>query len=123
MFTRRTIDTKFPPIPVVPVAGIGVGGKGKFRKKKRGGQRGKEDCTISAGKRRALVHFLLAVEPGVASGTLAHVAAPVVLFLTFPLVEAGRVGTGQQAVLTVGTLEALGTGAHVAALQILEKWK
>lgn len=123
MFTWRTIDTKFPPIPVVPVAGIGVGGgKGKF-KKGGGGQRGKEDCTISAGKRRALVHFLLAVEPGVASGTLAHVAAPVVLFLTFPLVEAGRVGTGQQAVLTVGTLKALGTGAHVAALQILEKWK
>lgn len=74
--------------------------------------------SISAGKRRALVHFLLAVEPGVASGTLAHVAAPVVLLLTFPLVEAGRVSTGQQAVLTVGTLEALGTGAHVAALQI-----
>lgn len=123
MFTWRTIDTKFPPIPVVPVAGIGVGGgKGKF-KKGGGGQRGKEDCTISAGKRRALVHFLLAVEPGVASGTLAHVAAPVVLFLTFPLVEAGRVGTGQQAVLTVGTLKALRTGAHVAALQILEKWK
>lgn len=99
------------------------GGKGKFRKKRGGGQRGKEDCTISAGKRRALVHFLLAVEPGVASGTLAHVAVPVVLFLTFPLVEAGRVGTGQQAVLTVGTLKALGTGAHVATLQILEKWK
>lgn len=122
MFTWRTIDTKFPPIPVVPVAGIGVGGEREVQKK-RGGQRGKEDCTISAGKRRALVHFLLAVEPGVASGTLAHVAAPVVLFLTFPLVEAGRVGTGQQAVLTVGTLKALGTGAHVATLQILEKWK
>lgn len=123
MFTWRTIDTKFPPIPVVPVAGIGVGGEREVQKKKGGGQRGKEDCTISAGKRRALVHFLLAVEPGVASGTLAHVAAPVVLFLTFPLVEAGRVGTGQQAVLTVGTLKALGTGAHVATLQILEKWK
>lgn len=123
MFTWRTIDTKFPPIPVVPVAGIGVGGEREVQKKRGGGQRGKEDCTISAGKRRALVHFLLAVEPGVASGTLAHVAAPVVLFLTFPLVEAGRVGTGQQAVLTVGTLKALGTGAHVATLQILEKWK
>lgn len=123
MFTWRTIDTKFPPIPVVPVAGIGVGGGKGSSEKKGGGQRGKEDCTISAGKRRALVHFLLAVEPGVASGTLAHVAAPVVLFLTFPLVEAGRVGTGQQAVLTVGTLKALGTGAHVAPLQILEKWK
>lgn len=123
MFTWRTIDTKFPPIPVVPVAGIGVGGGKGSSKKGGGGQRGKEDCTISAGKRRALVHFLLAVEPGVASGTLAHVAAPVVLFLTFPLVEAGRVGTGQQAVLTVGTLKALRTGAHVAALQILEKWK
>lgn len=123
MFTWRTIDTKFPPIPVVPVAGIGVGGEREVQKKRGGGQRGKEDCTISAGKRRALVHFLLAVEPGVASGTLAHVAAPVVLFLTFPLVEAGRVGTGQQAVLTVGTLKALGTGAHVAPLQILEKWK
>lgn len=123
MFTWRTIDTKFPPIPVVPVAGIGVGGGKGSSEKGGGGQRGKEDCTISAGKRRALVHFLLAVEPGVASGTLAHVAAPVVLFLTFPLVEAGRVGTGQQAVLTVGTLKALGTGAHVAALQILEKWK
>lgn len=123
MFTWRTIDTKFPPIPVVPVAGIGVGGEREVQKKGGGGQRGKEDCTISAGKRRALVHFLLAVEPGVASGTLAHVAAPVVLFLTFPLVEAGRVGTGQQAVLTVGTLKALGTGAHVATLQILDKWK
>lgn len=100
-----------------------MGGEGEVQKKKGGWQRGKEDRTISAGKRRALVHFLLAVEPGVASGTLAHVAAPVVLLLTFPLVEAGRVSTGQQAVLTVGTLEALGTGAHVAALQILGKRK
>lgn len=88
-----------------------------------GWQRGKEDRTISAGKRRALVHFLLAVEPGEASGTFAHVAVPVVLLLALAAVEAGRVGTRQQVVLAVGTVKALGTGAHVAALQILGKRK
>lgn len=81
-----------------------------------GGQRGEEDCTISAGKRRALVHSLLAVESGVAAGTLALIAAAIVLLPAFATVETGGVGTGQQAVLTVGALETLGTRAHVATL-------
>lgn len=86
-----------------------------------GGQKGEEDCTISAGKRRALVHSLLAVESGVAAGTLAHVAAAIVLLPAFATVETGGVGAGQQAVLAVGALETLETLACVAALQILGK--
>lgn len=85
----------------------------------KGGQRGEEDCTISAGKRRALVHSLLAVESGVAAGTLAHVAAAIVLLPALATVETGGVGARQQAVLAVGALETLGTGAHVATFQIL----
>lgn len=82
-------------------------------------QRGEEDCTISTGKRRALVHSLLAVESGVAAGTLAHVAAAIVLLPALATVETGGVGACQQAVLTVGTLETLGTSARVATFQIL----
>lgn len=74
--------------------------------------------TISAGKRRALVHSLLTVESGVAAGTLAHVAAAIVLLPAFATVEAWGIGARQQAVLTVGTLKTLGTCAHVAALKI-----
>ncbi len=122
MFIWRTIDTKFPPIPVVPHCFQlqefegGRKSEGKFRKGGREGQRGEEDCTISAGKRRALVHSLLAVESGVAAGTLAHIAAAIVLLPAFAAVETGGVCTRQQAVLTVGALETLGTRAHVATL-------
>lgn len=91
----------------------GRGGRG-------GGQRGEEDCTISAGKRRALVHSLLAVESGVAAGTLAHVAAAIVLLPALAAVETGGVGARQQAVLTVGALELFGARALVAGLQILK---
>lgn len=126
MFIWRTIDTKFPVIPVVPLCFQlqefegGRKSEGKFRK---GGQRGEEDFTISAGKRRALVHSLLAVESGVAARTLAHVAAAIVLLPAFATVETGGVSARQQAVLTVGALEALGTCAHVATFQILGKRK
>lgn len=129
MFIWRTIDTKFPPIPVVPHCFQlqefegGRKSEGKFRKERGGGQRQEEDCTISAGKRRALVHSLLAVESGVAVGTLAHVAAAIVLLPALATVEAGGVRARQQAVLTVGALETWGTRAHVAILQILRKWK
>lgn len=82
-------------------------------------QKGEEDCTISAGKRRALVHSLLAVESGVAAGTLAHVAAAIVLLPALAAVEAGGVGASQQAVLAVGALETLDARAHVAIFQIL----
>lgn len=122
VFIWRTIDTKFPPIPVVPHCFQlqefegGRRSEGKFR---IGGQRGEEDRTISTGKRRALVHSLLTVESSVASGTLAHVAAAIVLLPAFSTVEAGWVGTGQQAVLTVGSLETLLACTHVAVLQIL----
>lgn len=123
MFIRRTIDTEFPPIPVVPrcfqsqefergeVQERGVGG----------GQRGEEGRTISTGKRRALVHSLFTVEPCVAAGTRAHVAAAIVLFPALASMETGRVCTGQQAVFTVGALETLGTRARVAAFKILER--
>lgn len=74
--------------------------------------------TISAGQRRALVHSLLTVESSVAARTLAHVAAAVVLPPALAAVEAGRVGARQQAVLTVGALVTLATGAHVATLQV-----
>lgn len=130
MFIRRTIDTKFPPIPVVPrcfqlqeFEGGGEKERGEVQKGGGGGggQKGEEDCTISAGKRRALVHSLLAVESGVAAGTLAHVAAAIVLLPAFATVETGGVGAGQQAVLAVGALETLETLACVAALQILGK--
>lgn len=84
-----------------------------------GVKRGEEGRTVSAGKRRALVHSLLAVEPRVAAGTLAHVAAPVVLLPAFAAVETRRVGARQQAVLAVGALEAVGTRALVATVQIL----
>lgn len=120
MFIWRTIDTKFPPIPVVPhcfqLQEFEGGGRERARgsSERGGGQRGEEDCTISAGKRRALVHSLLAVESGVAAGTLAHIAAAIVLLPAFATVETGGVGAGQQAVLTVGALETLGTRAHVA---------
>ena len=92
--------------------------EGKFRK---GGRRGEEGRTISAGKRRALVHSFLTVESGVAPGTLAHVAAAIVLLPALATVEAGGIGACQQAVLAVGALETLGTRAHVATLQILGK--
>lgn len=126
MFTWRTIDTKFPPIPVVPrrfQLQEFEGGEKERGEVQKGGQRGEEDCTISAGKRRALVHSLLTVESGEAAGTLAHVAAAIVLLPAFATVEAGRVGTGQQAVLTVGALVARPTSALVAALQILMELK
>lgn len=114
MFIRRTIDTKFPPIPVVPHCfQLQEFQGGKFVE---GGQRGEEDCTISAGKRRALVHSLLAVESGVAAGTLAHVAAAIVPLPALAAVEAGGIGTRQQALLTVGALEAPETFALVAVL-------
>lgn len=126
VFIRRTIDTKFPPIPVVPhcfqlqeFEGGGEIERGEVQKGGVGGQRGEEDRTISTGKRRALVHSLLAVESGVAAGTLAHVAAAIVLLPALAAVEAGRVGARQQAVLAVGALETLGARAHVAAFQIL----
>lgn len=127
MFIRRTIDTKFPAIPVVPHCFQlqefegGRKSEGKFRK--GGSKEGEEGCTISAGKRRALVHSLLAVESCVATGTLALVAATIVLLPAFATVEAGGVGARQQAVFTVGALEALGARAPVAAFQILGKRK
>lgn len=96
--------------------GRGGGGGGQGGE----GQGGEEDCTISAGKRRALVHSLLAVESGVAAGTLAHVAAAIVFLPALAAVETGGVGARQQAVLTVGALEPLGARALVAGLQILE---
>lgn len=74
--------------------------------------------TISAGKRRALVHSLLAVESSIAAGTLAHIAAAIVFLPAFSPVEARGVIACQQAVLTVRALETLGARAHVAALQI-----
>lgn len=73
---------------------------------------------ISAGKRRALVHSLLTVESSEAAGTLAHVAAAIVLLPALAAVKAGVVGACQQAVLAVGALEIWGTFALVAALQI-----
>lgn len=76
------------------------------------------ETTISAGKRRALVHSLFAVESGVAAGTLAHIAAAIVLLPAFTAVEARGVCTRQQAVLAVGALKTLGTRACVARLQI-----
>lgn len=100
--------------------GDGARGSSEWKGGREGGQRGEEDCTISAGKRRALVHSLLAVESGVAAGTLAHVAAAIVLLPALAAVETGGVGARQQAVLTVGALEPLGAGALVAGLQILE---
>ena len=128
MFIRRTIDTKFPPIPVVPrcfqlqeFEGGGKKERGEVQRGEGGRQKGEEDGTISAGKRRALVHSLLAVESGVAAGTLAHVAAAIVLLPAFATVETGGVGAGQQAVLAVGALETFQTLARVAALQILGK--
>lgn len=129
VFICRTIDTKFPPIPVVPhcfqLQEFERGG-GRSRgssERGRGGQRGEEDCTISTGKRRALVHSLFAVESGVAAGTLAHVAAAIVLLPAFATVETGGVGARQQAVFTVGALETLGTCTRVAAFQILRTLK
>lgn len=77
--------------------------------------------TISAGKRCALVHPLLAVESGVAAGTLAHVAAAVVLLPALAAVEARLVGARRLAVLAVGALEARRARAHVATLQILRQ--
>lgn len=125
MFICRTIDTEFPPIPVVPHCFQlqefhgGGGERGEVQKGGGGGQRGEEDCTISAGKRRALVHSLFAVEPGVAMGTLAHVAAAIVLLPALATVKTGGVCTRQQAVFTVGAFETLGTRTHVAAFKIL----
>lgn len=75
-------------------------------------------ATISTGKRRALVHSLLTVEAGVAAGTLAHIAASIVLFLAFATVEARGVTACQRTVLTVGALKTLWTLALIAALQI-----
>lgn len=127
MFICRTIDTKFPPIPVVPhcfqLQEFEGGGERARGSSERGGQRGEEDCTISTGKRRALVHSLFAVESGVAAGTLAHVAAAIVLLPAFATVETGGVGARQQAVFTVGALETLGTCTHVATFQILGELK
>lgn len=100
------------------------GGKERGEVEERGvggGQRGEEGRTISAGKRRALVHSLFTVKPCVAVGTLAHVAAAIVLFPALASMETGGVCTGQQAVFTVGALETLGTRARVAAFQILEE--
>lgn len=74
--------------------------------------------TISAGKRRALVHSLLTVESSEAAGTLAHVAAAIVLLPALAAVKAGVVGACQQAVLAVGALKIRGTCALVATLQI-----
>lgn len=97
----------------------GGGEKERGEVQKGGGQRGEEDCTISTGKRRALVHSLFTVESGVAAGTLTHVAAAIVLLPAFATVETGRVGACQQAVFTVGALKTWGTCTHVATFQIL----
>lgn len=131
MFTRRTIDTKFPTIPVVPHCfqlqeferrgGLRRGSS--ERNRGSGCERGEEDRTISAGKRRALVHPLLTVESSVAWGTLAHVAATIVFLPAFPTVETWRVGACQQVVFAVGAFETLGTCAHIAAIQVLWKTK
>lgn len=124
MFIWRTIDTKFPAIPVVPHCfqlQEFEGGERARGSSEKGGQRGEEDRTISAGKRRALVHSLLTVESGVAARTVAHVAAAVILLPALATVEAGGICTCQQAVLTVGTLKTFEARALVAALQILGK--
>lgn len=96
----------------------GGGIKGKSRVG-QGGLGWRKSRTISARKRGALVHPLLAVASGVAKGTLAHVAAAVVLLPALAAVEARLVGARQLAVLAVGALEARRARAHVAALQIL----
>lgn len=123
-----TIDTEFPPIPVVPHRfqlqefERGKRSEGKFKKGGvGGGQRGEEGRTISTGQRRALVRSLFTVEACVAVGTLAHVAAAIVLFPALASMETGRVCTGQQAVFTVGALETLGTCARVTRFQVLEE--
>lgn len=88
---------------------------GSSKRKKKG----EEGRTISTGKRRAFIHPLLTVESSVAGGTLTHVAAAAVFVPAFTAMETRRVGACQQVVFAVGTLEALGTCAHVAALQVL----
>lgn len=80
-----------------------------------------EGCTISTGKQCALVHSSLTVEPGVSSGTLAHVAVAVASLPAFATMEAGGVGTGQRALLAVQALKALGTHALVGALKTLPR--
>lgn len=122
MFTLRTIDTEFPPIPVVPqrfqseLEG-GEKEQGEVQEKGVGLRRGGR--TVGAGKRRALVHSLLAVQAGVAAGAFAHVAAAVFLLPALATVETGGVGARQQAVLTVGALKTLGARAHITTFQIL----
>lgn len=123
---RHQVPTDSCCSSLLPVAKIRKGEKERGEVQERaagGGQRGEEGRTISTLKRRALVHSLLTVEPCEAAGTLAHVAAAIVLFPALASMETGRVCTGQQAVLTVGALETLGTRARVAAFEILEKYE
>lgn len=121
---RHQVPTNSCCCTLLPVAGILWGGEAaRGEVQKRGDKEKKEHCTISAGKRRALVHFLLTVEAGVAAGTLTKVAAAIVLLPASAAVEARGVGACQQAVLTVGAFETLGTRAHVAVLQILARTK
>lgn len=120
---RHRVPTNSCCFSLLPVVRIRKGEKERGEVQERGvggGQRGEEDRTISAGKRRALVHSLFTVESCVAVGTLAHVAAAIVLFPALAAMETGRVCTGQQSVLTVGALETLGACAHVAGVKILE---
>lgn len=100
------------------MTGRGEKERGEVQKGGGGVKEGRK-TTISAGKRRALVHSLFAVEPGVAMGTLAHVAAAIVLLPALATVKTGGVGTRQQAVFTVGAFETLGARTHVAAFKIL----
>lgn len=120
---RHQVPTNSCCSSLLPVARIRKGEKERGEVQERGvggGQRGEEDRTISAGKRRALVHSLFAVESRVAVGTFAHVAAAIVLFPALASMETGRVCTGQQAVFAVGALKTLGTRAQVASFKILE---
>lgn len=120
---RHQVPTDSCCFSLLPVVRIRKGEKERGEVQERGaggGQRGEEDRTISTGKRRALVHSLFTVESCVAVGTLAHVAAAIVLFPALAAMETGRVCTGQQPVFTVGALETLGARAHVAGFEILE---
>lgn len=120
---RHQVPTDSCCFSLLPVVRIRKGEKERGEVQERGaggGQRGEEERTISTGKRRALVHSLFTVESCVAVGTLAHVAAAIVLFPALAAMETGRVCTGQQPVFTVGALETLRARAHVAGFKILE---
>ena len=76
--------------------------------------------TVGAGRRGAVVDLLLAVEAGVARGTLAVVAAVGVVGAA-AVVEAGPVGARHGALLAVLPVEPGGAGARERGLQVLQR--